>query len=102
MYTCPGSIELERGRVSWRYEEHPEGPRRDYVRRDLDFHIGRVRATPSAFIRFGLYEAQVRVLERIGGYNAFKEMLTMPPDTPLEDLIEATLNLLRIGYQPED
>lgn len=103
MYTCPGSIEIASlGTVEWKREKLEGRDRLRYraIAEDIDFEAVGKSFKLVAFIRSMEDGFAVRVPRK--KTMGFEEVFVLPPDTPLSDVIEATLNLLRIGYQPED
>ena len=107
MYTCPGSIELERGRIIWQREQGDDGLRTGAVEADIDFldmasSTPRTPRTPRAFVRFEHGIIRVSTLKVVGGVLRFREVLTLPAGTPLHEIIEVVLNLLRLGVDGQE
>lgn len=103
MYTCPGSIDLERGGVYWTFEDRDEGLglRQGATARDIDFRFAHpATAGIRAFIRTTKFEYEIFRTSTLG--SPFVVAGTVPIDTPLSDVIEAVLNMLMIGAGGED
>lgn len=104
MYTCPGSIELERGGVYWTFEDRGEGVglRRGATAPDIDFRYAHPASTGiRAFICSEQDGFKIFIASTFGA-SPFEVKGFLPIDTPLSDVIEAVLNMLMLGADGGD
>lgn len=97
MYTCPGSIELGDRTLSWGYEENVE-LREGCLKHDLDFRTDDRHETGLgfdsllAFARFR--QSHVRLSCRRSHLTPFTNVMNLPPDAALDDIVNAVVSWL--------